>query len=232
MVVERLKTGVPGLDEIMEGGIPAGSRVLISGTAGSGKTILASQFGYVGATKFKEPSVYLSFEETPDSIRRNAMNFGWDFGPLEKEDLFSFVKYDPYHVEEIPNILQGKIREISAKRVIVDTISALGFYVREDSDFRRMVFNISQVLEKMNCTAFLLSEIVPGFSGLSRSGVEEFIVDGVIVMYYVRVDSSFSRAVQVWKMRGTNHSEKLHPYKISTRGIEIFPKEEAFMGIK
>jgi len=186
----------------------------------------------MGAKKYKEPTVYLSFEETPESIRKNALNFGWDFGPMEKEEKFSFVKYDPYHVDEVPNILQGKIREIQAKRVVIDSISSLSFYVREESDFRRLVFNISQVLEKMECTAMLISEIVPGSLSLSRNGVEEFIVDGVIVLYYKRVDSSFSRAIQIWKMRGSNHSEKLHPYKISSRGIEVYSKEEAFMGVK
>ncbi len=232
MAIERLKTGIPGLDEILHGGIPTGNTVLVTGTTGSGKTILASQYAYMGAKKYKEPTVYLSFEETPESIRKNALNFGWDFGPLEKEEKFSFVKYDPYHVDEVPNILQGKIREIQAKRVVIDSISSLSFYVREGSDFRRLVFNISQVLEKMECTAMLISEIVPGSLSLSRNGVEEFIVDGVIVLYYKRVDSSFSRAIQIWKMRGSDHSEKLHPYKICSKGIEVYPKEEAFMGVK
>ena len=94
------------------------------------------------------------------------------------------------------------------------------------------MFNISLVLQKMKCTSMLVSEIVPGTPGLSRSGIEEFIVDGVVVLYYKRVNSAFSRAIQVWKMRGTKHSEKLHPYKIGNNGIEVYPKEEAFMGVE
>ena len=142
------------------------------------------------------------------------------------------MKYDPYHVDEIPNTLMGKVREISAKRVVIDSLSSLSFYGRDDAEFRRLVFNISLVLQKMKCTSMLVSEIVPGTPGLSRSGIEEFIVDGVVVLYYKRVNSAFSRAIQVWKMRGTKHSEKLHPYKIGNNGIEVYPKEEAFMGVE
>ncbi|MBN2330762.1 MAG: AAA family ATPase [Candidatus Aenigmarchaeota archaeon] len=228
----RTKTAIPGLDEITHGGIPKGSRILITGTAGSGKTVLGSQFLYLGSKEYKEPSVFLSFEESTQSIRKNAMNFGWDFGPLEKEGKFAFAKYDPYHVDEVPNILEAKIREIDAKRIVIDSLSALSFFVRDESDFRRLVLSISKVLEKLDCTSLLVSEIVPGSPGISRNGIEEFLVDGVIVLYYRRVGSSFSRAIQVWKMRGTDHSEKLHPYKITKTGIQIYPKEEALMGMK
>jgi KaiC/GvpD/RAD55 family RecA-like ATPase len=227
-----MRSAIPGLDEILHGGIPLGNRILLTGTTGSGKTIFATQFAYMGALKFKEPAIYLSFEESPQSIKKNAMNFGWDFGPLEKTEQFSFAKYDPYHVDEVPNIIEARIRETNAKRVVIDSLSSLSFFVRDEADFRRLVLNISKVLEKLECTSLMISEIVPGSQSISRSGVEEFIVDGVIVLYYKRVDTSFSRAIQIWKMRGTDHSEKLHPYKITNQGIQVYPKEEALMGMK
>jgi KaiC/GvpD/RAD55 family RecA-like ATPase len=228
----RIKTGIKGLDEIMHGGIPASSNVLVSGTAGAGKTIMASQFVYYGVKQYKEPSIYLSFEEPIESIRKNNLNFGWDFKTLEQSGKLSFVKYDPYHIDEIPTSLESRIREINAKRVVIDTISALSFYDREEADYRRLVLNISSVLKKLGCTTMLLSEVVPGSLGLSRNGIVEFISDSVIVLYYKRVNSSFARAVQIWKMRGTDHSEKLHPYKITNHGIEVYPKEEAFIDVK
>lgn len=232
MDTQRIKTGIPGLDEIMHGGIPQGQTVLIAGTAGTGKTILSSQYIFMGATTYKEPSVYLSFEESPESIKKNALNFGMDFGPLEKSGIFSFVKYDPYHADDISTHLEGKIRDIGAKRVVIDSVSALNFYLREDTNFRRMLFSLSSVLQKLNCTTFLISEILPESPGLSRSGVAEFVADSAIVLYYKRVDSAFSRAIQVWKMRGSSHSERLHPYKITDKGIVVFPKEEAFIDVK
>ncbi len=232
MDTDRVKTGVPGLDEIMNGGIPRGHTVLISGTAGTGKTIISSQYLYMGTAKFKEPSVYLSFEESPESIKKNSLNFGMDFTPLEKSGTFSFVKYDPYHVDDISTHLESRIRELDAKRVVVDSVSALSFYMREGENFRRMIFNISDVLNKLGCTTFLISEVQPENAGLSRSGVSEFVADSAIVLYYRRVDSAFSRAIQVWKMRGSSHSERLHPYKITDKGIVVYPKEEAFIDVK
>lgn len=230
--MERVKTGIPGLDEIMHGGIPAGQSVLLSGTAGTGKTILASQFLYVGAKKYKEKGVYLSFEEPSESIKKNALNFGWDLTPLEKDEMMSFVKYDPYHVDDVVNHLEAKVREMSAKRVVIDSLSALGFYLREDTNFRRMLFNLYAVLQKLDCTTVMLSEVLPKSESISRNGVEEFVSDSVILLYYSRVDSSFSRAVQVWKMRGSSHSERLHPYKITNAGIVVYPKEDAFIETK
>ncbi len=232
MVVDRLKTGIPGLDEIMNGGIPRGQTVLISGTSGTGKTILSSQYLYEGVKNFNEPSVYLSFEERPESIKKNMLNFGMDFGPLEKSGKFAFVKYDPYHVDDIATNLEGKIRDIGAKRVVIDSVSALSFYLREDDNFRRLLFAISNILQNLECTTFMISEVQPETLGLSRSGVAEFVADAAVVLYYRRVDSTFSRAIQVWKMRGSSHSERLHPYKITEKGVTVFPKEEAFIDVK
>ena len=229
MVLERVKTGIPGLDEIIGGGIPKNHLMLITGNCGTGKTIFCSQYVHYGITKCKENGIYLSFEEPSESMKENLNVFGWDFDSLEKSGKFSFIRYDPYHIEDVFDILESTIRETKASRVVVDSISALGLHVRDEGELRNMIFNLSAILRKLNCTSVLVSEIVPGSKGISRYGVEEFVTDGVIVLYYERVASSFSRALQVWKMRGSGHSEKLHPYRISNTGITVYPKEEAFM---
>ena len=130
---------------------------------------------------------------------------------------------------DVFDILESTIRELRATRVVVDSISALGLHIKDEGELRNMIFNLSTTLRKLNCTSLLVSEIVPGNEGISRYGVEEFVTDGVLVMYYERIASSFSRAIQVWKMRGSGHSEKLHPYKINEKGISIYPEEEALM---
>ncbi|MCD6496113.1 MAG: AAA family ATPase [Candidatus Aenigmarchaeota archaeon] len=229
---DRVNTGIPGFDDILNGGIPRGSTVLIAGTAGTGKTILSSQFLYTGVVKYKEPGVYLSLEESPESIKKNNLKFGMDMGHLESTGQFSFVKYDPYHVDDLATHLEGKIREMKAKRVVIDSISALKFYLREETNYRRMMFNIMNTLKRLGCTSFIISEIPVGSTGLSREGMAEFISDAAVVLYYSRVDSSFTRAVQVWKMRGSGHSESLHPYKITKTGVVVYPKEEAFIDVK
>jgi len=225
--MERVKTGITGLDEIMHGGIPAHQLLLVTGKAGTGKTVLCSQFMYHGALKYKQPGVYLTFEEPPQYIKENARTFGWDFSALEKKGIFSFIQYDPYRAEDILEIMESSIREIGAERVVIDSVSALGLHIRDQEELRRMIFNMSLTLRRLKCTSIMTSEIVQGRPGLSRYGVEEFVSDSLLVFYYDRIQSSFSRAAQIWKLRGSTHSEKLHPYEIGSHGITINQHEEA-----
>ncbi len=227
--MDKVKTGIPGLDKIMGGGIPVTQLSLLTGTSGTGKTTFCMQFMHEGIKKFGDRGVYLSFEESSKSIKENVKEFGWDIDALEKSGKFSFIKYDPYHIEEVFDVLESSIRQTKANRVVVDSISALGLHVKDDSELRKMIFDLSMILRKLNCTSLIVSEIVPGTKGISRYGVEEFVADNVVVLYYERLQSTFSRAIQVWKVRGAKHSEKLHPYKISEKGITVYPDEEAFI---
>jgi len=228
-MVERIKTGVEGLDEILMGGIPKHHQTLITGTSGTGKTTFCTQFVYNGVKKYNDSAVYLSFEEPADSIAENAKSLGWDFKALEKTGKFSFIRYDPYHIEDVFDILESTIRQVKANRVVVDSISALGLHIKDEAELRRMIFNLSIILRKLGCTSMLVSEIVHGTPGLSRYGVEEFVADSVVVLYYERLQSTFNRAIQIWKVRGSSHSQKLHPYKIDNTGVTVYPKEEAFI---
>lgn len=227
--MERVETGIPGLDEIMKGGIPRGQLVLLSGTCGTGKTTMCGQYVYQGLTKFNENAIFLSFEDMPDNIKKNFKQFGWNFELFEKQNKLDFIRYDPYHIEEVLDILESNVRSINAQRIVIDSVSALGLHVRDKAELRRMIFNLSAVLRKIGCTVIMVSEIVPGSVGISRYGVEEFVTDSVIVLYYERDEFTFTRAVQVWKMSGSDHSKKLHPYKITKKGIVVQPGEEAFM---
>ncbi len=227
--MERLKSGIPGLDEITGGGIPKNQLVLITGTSGTGKTILCNQWIWSGAKKYGEPGVYLSFEEPVEFMRENIKAFGWRFDELERAGRFAFMHYDPYRIEDVIDILESTVREIRASRVVIDSISALGLYVKDKAELRRMIYDISRTLRRLGCTAFIVSEIVAGKPGITRHGVEEFVADSVITLYYERIESTFVRAIQVWKLRGSPHSLKLHPYQIDNKGITVLAKEEAFI---
>lgn len=226
---ERIKTGIPGLDELIDGGLIPSSLTLLTGTTGTGKTIAASQFIYSGLKDFNHTGVYITFEEPPENIKENSLKFGWDFDPYEKKERMIFVRYDPFHVEDIYELIETNIKKINATRVVIDSVSALGLYVKDIPEIRRMIFNISYLLRKLGCTTILISEVLPMQEALSRFGVEEFVTDGVIVLYYTRAGSQFSRSLTVWKMRSSNHSSKIHPYRITDKGITIYPKEEAFV---
>ena len=226
---DKIKTGIPGLDDLIGGGLVPKSLNLLTGTTGTGKTIMSSQFIYNGLKDFDQSAVYVSFEEPLESLRGNALSFGWDFSPFEKKEKVAFVRYDPFHVEDIYELIETNIKKLNAERVVIDSVSALGLYVRDAPEIRRMIFNIAFLLRKLNCTTILISEILPMQEALSRFGVEEFVTDGVVVLYYNRVGSQFSRSLTVWKMRNSEHSNKIHPYKITDRGIAVYPKEEAYV---
>jgi KaiC/GvpD/RAD55 family RecA-like ATPase len=229
MIKERVKTNIPGLDDIINGGLLPRSLNLLTGTTGTGKTILSSQFIYNGLKDFDQSAVYVSFEEPIESMKENCLSLGWDFSPYEKKEKMVYVRYDPFHVEDIYELIETNVKKINAERVIIDSISALGLYVRDTPEIRRMIFNIAFLLRKLNCTTILVSEILPMQESLSRFGVEEFVTDSVTVLYYNRVGSQFSRSLTVWKMRNSDHSNKIHPYKITNKGIIVYPKEEAFV---
>jgi len=221
--MERIKTGVLGLDELMEGGIPEKDLILLSGVCGSGKTIFSLQF--LCSKKSKEPGIYVSFEEELPQIKSTASRFGWDAEKLEEEDRIKFLKYDPFKLEDIFEVIENNIRKMKAKRVVIDSISSLGIYVKDTADLRRMILQMSNMLRKNDCTSIIISEIMSGKESLSRFGVEEFVSDGVILLHNLLIAGEYRRGISIWKMRATNHSRKIHPYKITDRGIVIYPTD-------
>jgi len=137
------------------------------------------------------------------------------------------LRYNPFRAEDILELIASSVRRINAKRLVIDSISALGMYIRDPTEVRRVIFNLVINIYKLNCTTILTSEMLPDQRELSRFGVEEFLVDGVIVYYYTRIDSYFARALTIWKMRFTQHSQKIHPYRITKNGVVVYPQEES-----
>jgi KaiC/GvpD/RAD55 family RecA-like ATPase len=220
MKENRVNSGIYGLDRLVEGGLPMNDLVLLSGPCGAGKTIFGLQFL---TTDIKEPSIYISFEEPLDQIRTTAESFGWPVKKMEKSNKLKLLKYDPFKLEDIFEIIQSNIRDIKAKRIVIDSISALGIYVKDTSELRRMILQVSAMLRKNNCTSLLISEILSSKKDLSRFGVEEFVSDGVIVLHNQLVSGEYRRGISIWKMRNTDHSRKIHPYKITKKGMTVYP---------
>jgi len=228
-LIEKIKTYITGLDEILNGGIPKGNEVLIAGPTGSGKTILSIEFLYNGALK-GEKGLYISFEEDEKAIIRNTAELGLDISKQLDNNIIRIIKYDPYRFENLTDLLSMNIKETGATRVVIDSITAINLYIQDAKDIRKILVDIQTILRDNNCTAFLISEIPSENSKMiSRFGVEEFVSDGIIILYYTHVSSEFSRSVLVWKMRGSTHSRKIHPFKISKEGIVIYPREEALI---
>ncbi|HKZ45729.1 MAG TPA: ATPase domain-containing protein [archaeon] len=232
--LKRVKTGIPGLDALMSGGIPEGNVTLVSGECGVGKTTLGMQYLVYGAKK-KEPGVFFTIEEDPERLKFYQMLLGWDIEELERKKMLRIVQPSLLKWKEIytPNLLidsiKKSIEETKAKRFVLDAVSALGYYIKDVFNLRRLIFTLSNMLKEKGCTSLIVSEIPEASTQLSTFGIEEYAADGVIVLRTLKVGESFIRTVCVRKMRGTDHSTKICPMRIIGKsGIEVFPTQEIF----
>jgi len=234
-MVPRVRTYVPGLDEILFGGVPERSVVLLSGGPGTGKSILGKQFLFNGL-KRDEPGIFVALEEHPVAVRRSFRHFGWDVSQYEKEGKFAIVdaftggvgaaaQRERYvvkqvdDVHELSDVLRQAIKEIGARRVVVDSVSTL--YLTKPAVARSTIMLLKRVLAGLGCTAFFVSQVSVGERGFGGPGVEH-AVDGIIRLDLDEVDGKLYRSIIVWKMRDTKHSMLRHPMEIKDTGVEIF----------
>ncbi len=225
--VERLSTGVPGLDELLHGGVPRNNLVLVPGGAGSGKSTLGLQFLVEGARN-GENGIFVSLDEGLGKIRRNARLLGWDLERYEEEGGVRLIRPEMYDFDDLMKKLDEAVRDTEAERVVIDSLTILGSYYNDMFEVRRKIMDLNRKLAELDTTVLALSEVMEGETGISRYGVEEFAVDGIILLYYVQHGNSFERAVTVRKMRGSSHSKEIHPMEIGLGGIIAYPEEKVF----
>jgi len=220
----RIPTGLPGLDSLMEGGVLKNSMTLITGGTGTGKTIVCLHFLMEGL-KRGEPCVFMSLEEDPEDIKADALQFGWDLDKYEEKGLFRIIFHDPFETD-ISSVLVNQIEYIKAKRLVVDSLSMLGLYMKDQATVRKQLGKLMKSVKNAGCTTFVTSEILEESKALSRFGVEEFVVDGVLILNYLGIGQETNRSLQIRKMRRTNHGKDIYPFKITTKGIELQAEEE------
>jgi len=245
-LADRMLTGVPGLDELFSGGIPKGRIVLCVGGPGTGKTILCAQFIYNGIKNHGENGVFVSLEESKAHFYSEMSKFGWDFEKLEREKKFSFVDASP--LRRIPGELkigkltigrrefsmvsliegvQSSARMVDAKRIAVDPIASLLFQYPDITQRRTAVLDLIEGLAATGATCLLTTELRA--TGLERGvQLEEYLAHGVIVLQTLQVGRALVRVLQVEKMRETPIDMQPRPYKITEKGIEVYPKETVF----
>ncbi len=233
--IEKLRTGISGFDNVTEGGLPKGRTTLVSGTAGSGKTVLAAQFLAEGIRQSGEAGVFITFEESPDDIRRNILSLGWDVLEWEASGQWAFVDASPQLGEEL--IVAGRydlsgllarieyaIKRTSAKRVAMDSLGAIFSRFEDGSVIRSELFRISSALKAMGVTALMTAERRDEYGDISRFGVEEFVADNVIILRNVLEAEKRRRTMEILKFRGTNHHKGEYPFTIIPKqGIVVIP---------
>jgi circadian clock protein KaiC len=234
--LSKVSTGIAGFDEIAHGGIPKGRTTLLAGTSGSGKTIFAMQF-LIGGLSNKEPAVFVTFEETPADIIRNMKSFGWNLQKWIDEGKFLFVDASPTQDETIEvgefdlgaflaRILHA-IKKVKAKRVTLDSISALFPRYNDQAIIRRELYRITARLKEMGVTAILTAErVTEDKEQIARFGVEEFVSDNVVLLhnYLDIVRGDRKRSVEILKFRGTSHETQDTPLLVLADGMNVYPR--------
>jgi circadian clock protein KaiC len=238
--IDRVKTGIPGLDELIDGGLPRGDTILIAGKAGTGKSILATQFIYNGAKDYKEPGVFVTMEEPPHLIKRNMIQFGMDLEKMAKDGLISIVdlspskevtpvtigEYPSFDLSGLEAIIMNHVQKVKAKRIVIDTLSIMAYKFRNRDILREEFFKLCANLTRTGCTLLLTSEIPAQDHGLGVFDIEAFLASGVIVLYNEKIsDTSRSRSIEVLKLRGSKHSSRIHSMRITDEGIRVWPGE-------
>ena len=230
----KIPTGIPGFDTFSQGGLPEGRTTLISGTAGSGKTVFASQFLAEGI-KQGQNGVFVTFEESPKMQRKNMRGFGWDIQQWETDKKWSFVDASPldrsiplvsgeYDLDPLISRLKYAIDKIGATRVAIDSLGTIFSYLPDKKEVRNVLFQLAQILREMEVTSVLTSERTIEYGEISRYGIEEFVADNVIIMRNALVEERRRRTIEILKFRGVPHQHGEFPFTIlPDRGIVVIP---------
>jgi circadian clock protein KaiC len=231
--VEKRPTGITGFDHISDGGLPRGRATLVSGTAGSAKTVFAMQFLLEGIAR-GENGVFVTFEEAPADLRRNVLGFGWDLAALEADRKICFVDASQRPEEErieagsydfgaLVARIETAIRRVDAKRVSLDSIGAVFAQFSDSASVRRELQRISAALKQLDVTAVITSERNDDYGPISRHGMEEFVADNVVLVRNVLEDEKRRRTIEILKLRGTNHQKGEYPFSVNAQGIIVIP---------
>jgi len=213
---KRVKTGISGLDALIDGGFPEDSIIVVSGTPGTGKTIMGLQFLYEGA-KSGEMGIYVSFEQEKDDIFRQAAQFGWDFPALEKKNLIRVFSMWPTSFDEVMSKI-FKCLYYKPKRLVVDSITSITYTIKDN---REAFHKMAEKLKETNLTALLTSEMLSGEKGFTRDGISEFVGDGLIIMRSVEAAGEHRNLLRVEKMRSSKVNKESHIYEIGSGGIKL-----------
>jgi circadian clock protein KaiC len=226
----RAKFGISKLDDLLGEGIPYGSSVLVSGVAGTGKTLLLLEFIYRGAKDFGEKGIFFSFEETRERIIANAKGMGWEIDEQIKKGNIEivFIPQPEIMVEKHLLMMKDAIEKIGAKRISIDSASVFVHKIRDPQIVREKLFQLATLVQVAQGIGFFATDIPYGSHNISRFGVEETVVDGVILLTASNSKTGLGRDrfLEIYKLRNTAHVNGRHPMRIERGGITIKPSSK------
>ncbi|MFA6530355.1 MAG: ATPase domain-containing protein [Candidatus Micrarchaeia archaeon] len=228
--MDRVVTGIVGLDEMLGGGIPAKRHVALYGGPGCGKSTFAFEYIYRGA-KAGENGIYISLEETEDDIKENMKNafpMMTDIDDLIKAKKMKIIKPDKVDLEAIAETIENEIADNKVRRVVIDSITMVKMSFVKEIEYRQTLFEFFSLLRNMDCTMVTPLEATTSKKEEIIYDAEHFVMDGIINLYNLDRGDRRIRALEIFKMRGTDHSRELVPFKVTPSGVKVYVGEKVF----
>jgi circadian clock protein KaiC len=232
---KRATTGIEGLDEMLNGGLLPGSMTLVRGAPGTGKTSLALQFLIHGATQRNEPGLLISFEEFPSSLHRDAEGLGWNLKDLVADGRLHLMFTSPEvflaSLESPDSQLNRLVLDAGIRRLVLDSVSHFDRLTDDMQELRHIYVTVANGLRREEITAMLLGE--EGRASYQRAfkGGLSFIVDVIILLRYVEIESAMQRAILVLKIRGSGHAKEIRRFEIGVGGLTVLEVFEGREGL-
>jgi circadian clock protein KaiC len=228
--IRKVSTHIEGLDEILNGGLPAGRTTLISGGPGTGKSLIGLEFLYRGALS-GNPGMFLSFEETGESIRQNALTFGWDLSSLEQEGKFFLLEgqIDPhvrlcgdFNLKGLLAIIEGKAGQLGAENIVIDAIDVMMRIYNDSKQRQNEIFALNTCLKQRKMTAILTAKKMKCMDNDNHDYLD-FMADCVIYLDQRAEKQVTTKRLQVVKYRGSNYGGNEYPFVIIDEGVHLYP---------
>lgn len=226
MSIKQVKSGIPGMDKLLNGGFKRESVTLVSGSVGSGKTTFGIQYLVNGIKEQGEKGLLISFESPKYAVYSNMLPFGWDLANLERERKFVFIEYPTNEISEFvsqESNLRNLIGMTGVERMVIDSIGPLA-YTYENAEQRRFgLMRLVEMLRKLHCTVLIISgDTQDDLDSMPRtmSGIESF-TDGMINLYNTFSGGNRMRGVSVLKMRGSKHEDGIYEMELGDDGITV-----------
>ncbi len=232
----KVRTGIPGFDKMISGGLREGRSIVLCGPSGSGKTTFGLQYLYSGAKDFDEPGVYVTLSQSVKEIHDDSKSFGWDIKDLMVQGKLLVIEARPfktengivtldeslYRGESVPfehltQLILSGIKRVDAKRLVVDSLTVLAMQYSNKFYMRQGMQGMVQALEDNNCTSLLITE----HHQHDRIPIEWYVASGIVMMNHVRKEDTMDRTIQVLKLRGVPHDDQICPIKLESDGLRV-----------
>jgi circadian clock protein KaiC len=248
--IARTRTGISGLDEVLEGGLPRSYVHSVVGAPGAGKTIMGAQFLYKGATQYAENGLYVSLEEPTHSFANAMMRFNWNMFDLESQGKLVLVDASPqqeepggemkirggvmgtekFDLDGLIGVIANARKRVAAKRCVIDSLVSIAGTYRFESEFRFKLLQFYRALSELELTTLVLTEcptpVVENF------GIETILAEGSFLLHNIRERDTITQMFEIQKMRGARVVKRILSYRITSEGFEVRPQELVFKEIQ